>query len=165
MDGVNRLFVLLLAFAGVLSSAFPQEKSRESARTIQLSQERDPECLQVRIDAGWATMEVSVKHLRRIAENGGQDAIRARRLIGFYESTPKKSGCVLLFNIWNVAAVAESGYLVGDLLEKGEAVVFVDAERPEQEIMVKEMAYAAYGMKVFNLRDGRGFYGYQLDKR
>ena len=159
---MRRVVILLVSFLGLLPLAFSQDRNGGEARTVPLRQERDPECIQVRIDAGWATIEVSVKQLRRLAEGSGLDGNRAKRLVGFYESTPKKSGCVLLFNIWNVAAVAESGYLVGDLLEKGEAVVFVDPERPEQEIVVKEMAYAAYGMKLFNLRDGRGFYGYQL---
>jgi hypothetical protein len=134
-----------------------------TTKTVQLSQERDPECVQVRIDGGWATIEVSVKRLRKIADGAGTDGNRAKRLVGFYESSSKRSGCVLLFNIWNVAAVAESGYLVGDLLERGEAVVLVDPQRPEKEIAVKEMTYPAYGMKLFNLMDGRGFYGYQLD--
>ena len=131
-------------------------------KTIQLSQERDPGCLQIRIDARWATIEVSVKQLRRIAEGGGTDGNRARRLVGFYDSTPRKAGCVLLFNIWNVAAVAESGYLVGDLVEKGEAVVFVDIDRPEKEVVVRELTYPDSRMKLFSLKDGRGFFGYQL---
>ena len=130
-------------------------------KTVQLSQERDPECIQVRIDAGWATIEVSMKRLRRIAGSGGADAARAKRLVSLYESTPNKSGCVLLFNFWNVAAVAESGYLVGDLVEKGEAVVFVDPGRPEKEAVIRQVTYPDSKMKLFSLKDGRGFYGYQ----
>ena len=136
-----------------------------NTKTVQLSAERDPECIQVRIDAGWATIEVSVKRLRGIAKDEGTDGNRAKRLVGFYDASPKNSGCVLLFNIWNVAAVADSGYLVGDLVEKGEAIVFVDIDHPEKEVVIREMAYPDSRMKVFSLKDGRGFYGYQTGMR
>ena len=156
---MKRLLVFLAAFAGLSGAAFAQEKQ---PKAVQVSQERDAECIQVRIDAGWATIEVSMKRLRRIAEAAGPDAARAKRLVALYESSPRKTGCVFVFNIWNVAAVSESGYLVGDLVERGEAVVFVDSERPEKEVFVRELTYPDSRMKVFSLKDGRGFYGYQI---
>ena len=156
---ILRIAVLLLAVAGAPSPAFAQEKARETTKTVLLSQERDAECIQVMIDAAWAMIEVSVKRLRRIAESAGPDGLRAKRLVQEYELSPRRSGCLLLFNIWNVAAVAESGYLVGDLLEKGEALVLVD-QRPEREIVVREVNSEVNRMKLFNLKDGRGFYGY-----
>ena len=158
---MKRLLVLFAA-AALLPVVFAQNKE---SKTVRLSQERDDDCIHIRIDAGWATIETSIKRLRRIAEAGGADAVRARRLIDLYESTPRKPGCMLLFNIWNVAAVAESGYLVGDLVERGEAVVFVDIDRPEKEIIIREMAYPDSKMKLFSLKDGRGFYGYQTGVR
>ena len=138
--------------------------TKDATKTVLLSQERDSECIQVMIDAAWATIEVSVKRLRRIAETAGPDGLRAKRLVQEYESSPRKSGCLLLFNIWNVAAVAESGYLLGDMLEKGEAVVLVN-QLPEREIMVREVSSSVSGMKLFSLKDGRGFYGYQTWKQ
>jgi hypothetical protein len=157
-----RTFLVLLAAVGLSSTGFAQDGR---AKTIHLSQQRDAECIHVRIDAGWATIEVSMKRLRGIAGSAGADAARAKRLVTLYDSTPNKSGCVLLFNIWNVAAVADSGYLVGDLVEKGEAVVFVDADRPEKEAVIREVTYPDTRMKLFSLKDGRGFFGYQTGVR
>ena len=157
-----RTALFVLAAASLSSPCFAQERP---AKTIQLHEQRDAECIHVRIDAGWATIEVSLKRLRSIAESAGSDAARSKRLIHWYESSPRKSGCALLFNIWNVAAVADSGYLVGDLVEKGEAVVFVDTDHPEREVLVREMTYPDSRMKLFSLKDGRGFYGYQLEMK